>query len=246
MITGKFYLHLTVLSCAPDTSTLTAIAMVLVLIWGLALLVCLFKHRQSEAVKQLQSKIAALNQVKTDLQTEREFLNALLENLTQGIVACDGNGILTLFNRATREYHGLPEQPLPTEEWAEYYDLYLPDGKTQMTMEDVPLFRAFQGEKLQNVEIVVAPKDGSKRTLLASGQAFFNAQGKKLGAVIAMQDITERKAATEALAQGNEELELRVKQRTDSIRTNRRRVSLFFRGGEAANRHLAINPQQYG
>jgi PAS domain S-box-containing protein len=228
MITSAFHLHFTVLSCTRDTFTLaTAIAMVLVVILGLVLLVCLFNRRQSKVVEQLQSEIALLKQVEADLQTEREFLNALLENLTEGIVACDGNGILTLFNRATREYHGLPEQPLSTEKWAEYYDLYLPDGKTRMTMEDVPLFRAFQGERFQNVEMVVAPLFGPKRTFLTSGQAFFDAQGKKLGAVVAMHDITQCKADQEALTIANEELELRVKERTALLQQTTAELACF-------------------
>ena len=76
------------------------------------------------------------------LRSEREFLSAVLEHAVDGIVACDADGTLRLFNRASREFHGLPEQRLPPEQWAEHYDLYESDGTTRMRKEHVPLFRA--------------------------------------------------------------------------------------------------------
>ncbi|MEP0752154.1 PAS domain S-box protein [Trichocoleus sp. Lan] len=152
-------------------------------------------------LQQLEDEITERQRAEKALYKEREFLNALLNNLADGIVACDANGVLTLFNRATQEFHGLPEQALPAEQWAEHFDLYLPDGKTLMKTEDIPLFRAFRGETVREVEMIIAPKQGKIRTLLASGQAIVDAQGKKLGAVVAMHDITERKEVEAALQQ---------------------------------------------
>jgi PAS domain S-box-containing protein len=45
-----------------------------------------------------------------DLDREREFLKATLESLKVGIVACDAEGNLTLFNKASREFHGVAEE----------------------------------------------------------------------------------------------------------------------------------------
>ncbi|MBW4577108.1 MAG: response regulator [Aphanothece sp. CMT-3BRIN-NPC111] len=149
----------------------------------------------------LKQEIAERQQAEEDLQKEQEFLKAVLDNVEAGIVACDANGVLTIFNRVTREFHGLPEQPLSANEWAKYYDLYMPDGKTPMKQKDIPLWRALQGERFHNVEMTIAPKQGSNRTLLASGQAIVNPQGRKLGAVAVMHDITQRKQAEEERAQ---------------------------------------------
>lgn len=135
------------------------------------------------------------------LLEDKEFLLAVLENISNGIVACDAEGVLTLFNRATREFHGLPEAPIPADRWAEHYDLYLADGETPMTQKDIPLFRALQGETIENTEMVIAPKGGKARTLLASGRALRNAEGAKIGAVVSMNDVTESKAIREQLNQ---------------------------------------------
>src|SRR5262249_55775326 len=135
------------------------------------------------------------------LFNERQFLRTMLESLDVGIIACDSGGQPTLFNRASRELHGLPERPLPPERWAEHYGLFEPDGRTPLKREATPLFRALQGENVQNAEVVVVPKDGPPRTLLAAGRPILDAQGRKLGAVVAMHDITERKQLESQLRQ---------------------------------------------
>ena len=52
------------------------------------------------------------------LQREREFLDALLESLSDGIAACDEAGALRLFNRSTRRLTALPEDDVTPEQWA--------------------------------------------------------------------------------------------------------------------------------
>jgi PAS domain S-box-containing protein len=179
----------------------------------------------SKANQQLQLEIVERQQAETALQKKQEMLRVLLDNLQAGIVACNANGILTLFNQAAREFHGLPEQPLSPNQWAECYDLYTPDGKTRLPQAEIPLFRALQGETVDNVEMVIAPKAGITRTLLASGQRLFDAEGNNQGAVVVMHDITERKQAeterTQLIRQQVEEqtarLEAEAEQRRSSL-----------------------------
>ena len=150
------------------------------------------------------SDITIRKQAEDELEKERQFLKAVLDNVASGIVACDSNGILTMFNRATQEFHGLPAETIPADQWAQYYDLYLSDGKTRMSKEEIPLFRALQGERVDNIEMMIMPKSGDARTVLASGQEIKDTDGKKLGAVVAMHDITERKHAEAALKKSEE------------------------------------------
>ncbi|HWS89531.1 MAG TPA: PAS domain-containing protein [Pyrinomonadaceae bacterium] len=132
-------------------------------------------------------------------ERQQGFIDALLENVEDAIVACDAAGVLTVFNHAARRLHGRGARPLTADEWADYYDLYLPDGRTRMRKEEVPLYRALQGERVRDVEMVVAPKGGTPRTVLASGGAVYGPGGEKLGAVVVMRDFTEQKEAQEAL-----------------------------------------------
>jgi serine phosphatase RsbU (regulator of sigma subunit) len=132
---------------------------------------------------------------------DQSFLAAVLNCLTDALVACDGSGHLTLFNPAARQLHGLPAVPLPAERWAEHYDLYLPDGVTPMPSEQVPLLRALRGELVRDVEMVVAPVGQQPRILRASGQRIFAADGTVAGAVCVMHDITSAVAAEQERAE---------------------------------------------
>lgn len=131
--------------------------------------------------------------------TEQEFLIALLANLSDGIVACDAAGKLVLFNQAAQEFHGLPAEPIPPEEWANYYSLFQADGVTPLAMTDIPLYRALSGESVSGFEMQIKPKYGEPKILVANGEAIWSASGQKLGAVVAMRDITAYKAAESAL-----------------------------------------------
>ena len=160
----------------------------------------------SQADRQLKAEIANSQQVEATLQKEQDFLKAILNNVQAGIVACDADGILTVFNQAAKDFHGLPQQPVPPDRWAEYYGLYLPDGKTRMKTEDIPLFQALQGQNVRDVEMMIVPQQGTARMLLATGQAIIAANGEKQGAVVVMHDITQRQQAETALREREAQL----------------------------------------
>ena len=68
-----------------------------------------------------------------------------------------------------------------------------------MRKEEIPLYRALQGERVRDAEMVIAPKGSAPRTVLASGGAIYGPHGEKLGAVVVIRDFTEQKDAQEAL-----------------------------------------------
>lgn len=151
------------------------------------------------------------------LETEREFLKVLLENLHEGILACDAHGTITLYNRATRQIHTLLGKAIPLSRWNEHYDFRTSDGDRRLTVEEMPLFRALQGEIVRDVEIVVASSNGIPRRVVCSGQAMCDSRGRKLGAMVTMSDMTERRRAEQALREAHEELEKRVAERTEDL-----------------------------
>ena len=182
--------------------------------------------------------ISDRKQAEIELDREKQFLQTLLDNLSDGIVACDRRGIITLFNRATRELHGLPQQAIPASQWAEHYDLYLPDGKTKMSLENIPLFRALSGESVRDIEMMIIPKQGSARIILANGDPIIDSQGEKIGAVVAMRDITKRKQAERKIIKLNSELEARVKRRTAQLEQLNTTLSVTASKLEQRNQEL--------
>ena len=147
----------------------------------------------------ITTDITERRRVQAALERERAFLAATLESLSDGVVACDAEGRIALFNRATREFHGLPEAALPPERWADHYRLLQPDGETPLPADEVPLWRAFQGEELRAVGMVIAPTGAPRRHVRVSGRPIRDGAGDMLGAVVAMHDVTAQDAAERAL-----------------------------------------------
>ena len=133
------------------------------------------------------------------LYQEEEFLRVLLDTLDEGIVACDAQGRMTIFNRAARQLHGLDDDVEPIGRVPSSRMLRHPDGTT-IEPEANPLLQAMSGERLRNVEIVLAPPGGEPRKVSVNGQALVDRDGWKLGAVVAMHDVTEQKRNEERLA----------------------------------------------
>ena len=134
-----------------------------------------------------------------EVEVARAFLEAVLENVQDGIVACDAAGRLTIFNRMAREWHGQgPEQEEPGE-WGGKYRLFGADGASPLQGESIPLMRALRGLNVKDQEIVIAPDHRTPRAVLASGGPLHSPSGEPLGAVIAMHDVTERRLTEQRL-----------------------------------------------
>ena len=150
--------------------------------------------------KKILEKLVEELGSKLGLQRANEKANlalTILDNINDGIVACDTEGILKLFNRKTIEIHGLPDKPVSPEDWANYYDIYYPDGLTHMDKNDLPLYRALQGEIVEEAEAVIAPKGKKKTNIIASARPLINNKGEELGAFATLREESQLKKELE-------------------------------------------------
>jgi PAS domain S-box-containing protein len=149
----------------------------------------------SKGVTFIALDITERKQAENDLENEKRFLAAVFDNIEESIVICDENGALLRFNKAARKLHGLPEKPITPDQWSEHYSLFMKDGITQMPTEEIPLYRALQGEHVRDAEMLVVLPDTTPRYLVCNGQRLTNNSGKTIGAVVAMHDDTRRRMA---------------------------------------------------
>jgi PAS domain S-box-containing protein len=163
------------------------------------------------------------------LQPSREFLSALIEHFSDGIIACDETGSIIVFNKAAREFHGLSAESLPPRRWSEHYGLYHRDGKHRLPLDDLPLFRALKGDVIRDQEIVIEAKNGIRRRVFASGRAIYDAGGEKVGAVVTIRAGTD---PDEAAAREREII------REEAVRAEaadaERRISAILEGAQRA------------
>jgi hypothetical protein len=143
-----------------------------------------------------------------ELNREKTFTRALLDNLIEGVVACDRDGDLVLFNRTLTKWQGMDALKLPQDQWAKHYGLFEADGTTPLETHSNPLARSFNGEVLHDIGLVICAKDQPPRHLLCNGAPILDETNQKLGAVVTMHDITQRRKNEELLQNTLQRLEL--------------------------------------
>ena len=146
------------------------------------------------------SDITAARRDAAELRRKEQFLQVLLDTLEEGIVACDDEGRITVFNPAARRLHGLPEDAEPIGSIPTDQGLRRADGSPMEPREN-PLIRAMSGEQLRDVAIVLESESGEQRLVSVNGQSLVGDAGWMLGAVVAMHDVTEQKLNEERLAE---------------------------------------------
>jgi len=149
--------------------------------------------RLVETNQKLRQTNERLRQEMAERARQQGFLEALLESLNAVIIACDANGLVTLLNRTSRQLREAPDGPLLAQDSAGYFNLHRADGRTPLPADEAPLARALRGERVDHLETVMVTPGKPVTTLLASGRPIISADGATIGAVVAMQDITDRK-----------------------------------------------------
>jgi two-component system phosphate regulon sensor histidine kinase PhoR len=115
---------------------------------------------------------------------QRHFLDALLNSLDTGVVACDPAGRLVTVNRSLADRFGAGLRGATVDDWAAVNG----DGGD-------PLSHALQGEKIHGAEHELATSDGRTRLFRVNANPIDDDQGRRLGGVAVYHDITEARRA---------------------------------------------------
>jgi PAS domain S-box-containing protein len=146
--------------------------------------------------------VTVAQRLQRELEYERGFLAAMIEHLSDHVVACDASGRLLIVNAAVRR--PVPGDDLDPLDWPEHFGLSRPDGVTPLPAAEVPLFRALHGEVVRDVEVAVKAPGTGVRRMLASGRPVVDAAGRTLGAVVSGVDVTGVRETEERLRESEE------------------------------------------
>ncbi len=160
--------------------------------------------RAREAAEQT---LVQLNiELERRVEERTELLDAILDTVDIGVMACAADGSITMFNRAARHFHGLPPDTNAPDAWPQYCALFEADGITALRGDQLPLARALRGEEVKDAALVLRANGGTARVLLACGRLLNSSAGEPLGAVVALNDVTALAESRAALAQNEERL----------------------------------------
>jgi PAS domain S-box-containing protein len=120
-----------------------------------------------------------------------QFLDAVLDCLHDGVVACAADGTIVLLNERMRRLWGDAE--LPGDETV-VEDLFDAAGGA-LKRTDMPIFRALRGEHLHDEELVLHDRTGHTRYFLVDARPITGPDGRPAGAVQSVQDVTRRRRA---------------------------------------------------
>jgi len=139
--------------------------------------------------------LQARHRAEERLRAQHSFTEAVLASLTDGIVACDATGQITLLNQPAKELHETTSDRMTPDEWVKLCERTRLDG-THLMPDDFPLARALRGEEVDDFEIRVVPRSGQARVILVTARAIGKSDGERIGAVASFDDVTETRAAT--------------------------------------------------
>lgn len=128
-------------------------------------------------------------ELQVELDKERKFLSAILDQLHDGILATDRLGEPTLVNQAARAMHGLP-LAAPARELTVDALFVLDELGNAMDVQHHPLARVGRGERISG-ESMSMLSEGHLRYVKVSGQPVMTSGGEQLGSVVSYHDVTE-------------------------------------------------------
>lgn len=135
---------------------------------------------------------------------QKALLDQLIDQSGEGIIMADAQGVVRVFNPAARDQHGVDASAGRPEDWSRDYGLLDLSGQS-LALTDTPLYRALQGQAVQDARWQVRRPDGSLRVLAGTATPLRGADGRVAGAVLITRDETERlKAEQEREALLNE------------------------------------------
>ena len=166
----------------------------------------------SECLVEFTLDISTRKRLAAELEEHKTLLETLLANLPLALIACDGEGRVTHYNREAAELCSMDQSGLQSGEYSVRAGIYHADGVTPVERADRPLARTLRGEQVENLELVIIPQGATERVTVSNGRRLIAPDGRLMGALCVSQDITERRRAELELERVHEQLRSSARQ----------------------------------
>jgi PAS domain S-box-containing protein len=154
-----------------------------------------------------------------ELEHLRRQHQLILNAVGEGVYGLDLGGNVTFVNPAAAAMIGWSTEELIGQSMHAVLHHSLADGSPYQR-EDCPIYAAFQDGSIKRVtDEVFWRKDGTSFPVEYISTPMHDDDGQLIGAVVTFRDVTQRRWAEEILHRANEELELKVQERTAELQT---------------------------
>ena len=131
------------------------------------------------------------------IELQRRVGEAILDTVDVGLVLLDGQGRYTTMNRRHHDFMRLAFPHGHAGVAGQLGDVYHEDGETLVQHEEMPTYRATQGEEFDDQLIWVGSDPLSRRALSVSSRVVKDDHGQFAGAALAYKDVTDFMRALE-------------------------------------------------
>ena len=132
-----------------------------------------------------------LEAASAEVERERQTLEAIFEAVSVGLLLIGSDGRYERMNRRHRETMSLPFPDGHDGEAGQLGHVYFPDGKTLMSKQDMPSYRAVQGEEFDDYTYWVGDDPRTRAAFSTSARQVRGPSGERLGAALAYQEVTD-------------------------------------------------------
>jgi len=163
--------------------------------------------------------ISKRKQAEQALQENEDKLSQLLSFLPIGVILHEADGRLSYINQAAHKLLGNNvKEGLALEEFSQAAQLYLSDEKTLCKTQNLPAWRVLQGESVALQELEIR-QEHLWHVVEVRAVPVHDEAGEVRLISVALQDISERRAAEKLLQEYNRRLSQEVHERTEALRS---------------------------
>lgn len=173
------------------------------------------------------------NQIKMNQITGISF-DALFDNVSMGIIITDQHGVIVMTNIFLQKQFGYTAQEMNGQR----IELLIPSRFHHKHVQHVEKYDAHPKNRPMGIgmDLYAMRKDGSEFPVEVSLGSYETKQGRFVTAFVS--DITRRKEAENALKQLNEELEVKISERTQSLTESVKQLAKLITETEAKDAEL--------
>jgi PAS domain S-box-containing protein len=162
-------------------------------------------RKQAEALAA--QKVAEAEAYAHEADLRRVEMDALFEQMNEGVLLCDLDGIPQKVNRRVIDTYGFDPTGMRPEKIAQLIQSTNSEGNTRYLVQQMTQ-GVLQGEVIRNQTIRIKNADDRSFSLSTSANPFYNRDGDIAGMIITWHDITQREEAAQALRESEERFQL--------------------------------------